>query len=557
MSEGARSEPGRTEETVYVLSPLNQSSSQDGREILIADLLAGIWRWRWIIGAVTIVGGLAGFGLAKMTPTTYEATATLLIQPPQFSSELTPAALSVDAYRTLLNADYTLGQVREALVEEGIFPQDIDILQLRGMVSTTIPQPEGLRYLQQNLPMIEIAAGVDTPEKAQGIANIYARVFVEMSREITTRGQEGALQLIESRYPASKKRLDEASVELKKRQDDHAQALHQLQRRWNDRISGFKTETAALVAAHQKETNQLLLGFDVTHKPYLLKAQLERGKRRLGILEEDRKDTRLEFKSATYQMAELKRMIEGQPELLSLSQAIPDGQWWSVLDPREIQSLTQRLQDLALQSETPNPTYINLMERLIEAQVKAETLGLRQQDLVDGINNVREEIKGLSDQIMKVQVDEFNLQQQRSLELTRLREQRALELSRLTSQRELKVGAFLRDENLDLSALTREQQTASATYGLIAQKYESVRLAKSEQETDVKIGALALRPEAPVSKYTQAKIAIGLLAAFLLAFFGAAVVVALSIPGAKRKLEAATGSQLTTEAPPSRRLVES
>ena len=158
---------------------------------------------------------------------------------------------------------------------------------------------------------------------------------------------------------------------------------------------------------------------------------------------------------------------------------------------------------------------------------------------------------------MKVQVDEFNLKQQRSLELTRLRHQRALELSRLTSQKELQVGAFLRDENLDLSALTREQQTASATYGLIAQKYESVRLAKSEQETDVKIGALALRPEAPVSKHTQAKIAIGLLAAFLLAFFGAAVVVALSIPGAKRKLEAATGSRLTIEAQPTRRLVES
>ena len=306
MSEDPRSEPGRKEETVYVLSPFNESSSQAGSEILIADLLAGIWKWRWIIGAVTIAGGLVGFSLAKMTPTTYEATTTLLIQPPQFSSELTPAALSVNAYRTLLNADYTLGQVREALVEEGIFPQDIGILQLRGMVSTTIPQTEGLRFLQ-NLPMIEITAGANTPEKAEGIANIYARVFVQMSREITTRGQEGALQLIESQHPASKKRLDEAAVELKERQDDHAEALQELQRRWNDRISGFKTETATLVAAHEKETNQLLLGFEDTHKPYLLKAQLERGKKRLGILEEDRKDTHLELKSATYETGELKK----------------------------------------------------------------------------------------------------------------------------------------------------------------------------------------------------------------------------------------------------------
>ena len=250
-------------------------------------------------------------------------------------------------------------------------------------------------------------------------------------------------------------------------------------------------------------------------------------------------------------------MIEGQAELLVLSQAIPLGPWWSRLAQQQTLEPTEKLGDVVAKYETRNPTYTSLMERLIEAQVKAETLGLRQQDLVDGINNVREEVEGLSDEIMKVQVDEFNLQQQRSLELTRLREQRALELSRLRSQKGFEADAFQRDEDLELSALARERQTASATFGLIAQKYESVRLAKSEQETDVKIGALALRPEAPVSQYTQTKIAIGLLAAFLLAFFGAALVVALSIPGAKRKLEATTRSQLATEAPPTRRLVES
>ena len=118
-------------------------------------------------------------------------------------------------------------------------------------------------------------------------------------------------------------------------------------------------------------------------------------------------------------------MIEEQPELLVLSQAIPDGPWWSRLDPQKVLDLTEKLQDIASQHETPNPAYTNLMDRLCEAQVKAQTLGLRQQDLVEGINSLNEEIEELSDQIKKVQVDEFNLRQQRSLELTRLREQRA------------------------------------------------------------------------------------------------------------------------------------
>ena len=73
----------------------------------------------------------------------------------------------------------------------------------------------------------------------------------------------------------------------------------------------------------------------------------------------------------------------------------------------------------------------------------------------------------------------------------------------------------------------------------------------------MKLGPLALRPEAPVAKNTLTKTAVGLLAAFLLAFFGAAVVGALSIPGARSEYGLATGSHLTSEGSPDIILVES
>lgn len=248
----------RRKESIYVLSPLTESVSQEGRDILIADLLVGIWRRRWIIAAVAILGGLAGFGLAQTTLRRFEATAILLIQSPQFFSELQPAALSVDAYRTLLNVDSTLSQVRDALIEKGVFTPGTDVRRLKGMVTTTIPHTED--RMQQSLPMIEIAAGANTPKEAEGIANTYARVFVQMSRDITNRGQEGALQLIESEYPPALERLQSAVVERKERQDHYARTQAALALGWASRISSFDSETDDLVAEYKKETKRLTLG---------------------------------------------------------------------------------------------------------------------------------------------------------------------------------------------------------------------------------------------------------------------------------------------------------
>ena len=102
MSENPPSEVQRTdEERVYVLSRLAENSERGEAGILITDLAAGVWKRRWIIAAVTVFGGVVGLGLERMSPTLYRATATILIQPPQFSSELKPKALSIGGVQCL------------------------------------------------------------------------------------------------------------------------------------------------------------------------------------------------------------------------------------------------------------------------------------------------------------------------------------------------------------------------------------------------------------------------------------------------------------------------
>ena len=556
MSDIPPSDSIRKKESIYVLSPLDESSSQDGREILIADLLVGIWRRRWIIAAVAFLGGLAGFGLAQTTPRRFEATATLLIQPPQFSSELQPAALPVHAYQALVNTDYTLAQVRDALVEDGVLPKGSDLRQLRGMVSTTIPQTKRARY-EQSLPMIEISVAANTPEQAEGIANTYARVFVQMSREVTTRGQEGALQLIESQYPTARKRLRSAVLEKKERLDHYARAQAALTRSWNTRVSDFNSATEELVRVYGTETQRLTLEFLNTYEPSLLQARQKVKEERLIQLEEDLEEIRIGIKSAQYAVAGLEQAIESQPQTISLAQSLPSQAWFSKVTPEEALKLSRELNDMGLKWEMPNTIHTMIMEKLVAARVAVETLTPKENDLKVELGRAGEQVEELNAEQMTIQLDRSYLTGQRQAGLAKLKKGRATQLAVLTSHKSIATGDLARNQELELSSLALETGTAETTFELIAQKYESAQLAKSGQEPDVKVGALALRPEFPVGKNTLTKTAIGLLAAFLLAFFAVAVVEALSTPGVKGEYGVATGSQLAGEGARNRRLVES
>ena len=119
------------------------------------------------------------------------------------------------------------------------------------------------------------------------------------------------------------------------------------------------------------------------------------------------------------------------------------------------------------------------------------------------IERVRLEIEDLSSEVTRLELDQFNLGRQRALELSRLKATRGLELGGLQALRENRLGAFSREKNLQLESLALEKNTASSTLGLISKQFENVRLARSEREPDVKIGALAMRPEVPIPRGTN------------------------------------------------------
>ena len=225
---------------------------------------------------------------------------------------------------------------------------------------------------------------------------------------------------------------------------------------------------------------------------------------------------------------ELERLIKSEPRYLVVSKAITDSALWNRIGEDSAGRLPEELKDLALREEVPNSIHERIMGSLIDAQVKVETLKPKQEELTAEIERVRLEIEELSSEVARIKLGQFNLERQRALELSRLKATRAQELAGLQALRENRLDAFSREEALQLESLTLEKNTASSTFGLISKQFESVRLARSEQEPDVKIGALALLPTVPIPRSTRSRTAVGLAAAFLLSVFGAAIVQAVS-----------------------------
>ncbi len=318
----------------------------------------------------------------------------------------------------------------------------------------------------------------------------------------------------------------------------------QLTSTWNKRVHDYNRETQELVDKHERATRELVLAFADTHKPELMEAKLTRQKSRLNRLESELESSRLSLKGARDVLAELKRQIENEPRYVVVSKAITDNALWARIGEDSGGKLPDELRDQALREEVPNLIHERIMGDLIDAQVKVETLKPKQEDLAAEIEGVKREIEKLSSEVTEVKLQQFSLGRERALELSGLTEARSRGLADLQARREHLMSSFARERDLDLDSLALDKRTASSTFVLLSKKFESVRLARSEQEPDVKIGALARRPEVPLARGLLVTTALGLVAGFSLALFVATIAEAASGRSREQSVGATVKTQL-------------
>src|SRR5262249_26032146 len=119
-------------------SPPPLTSSGETDEFNFVQVVRFFLRhWRLIAGLALATGFTAALYMASSVPHTYEASATLVIVSPSFSSKLKPPTLTVQGYQKLLESDAVLAETKKRLLQQRVLAAG-DTLRLHGNVETRI-----------------------------------------------------------------------------------------------------------------------------------------------------------------------------------------------------------------------------------------------------------------------------------------------------------------------------------------------------------------------------------------------------------------------------------
>ena len=512
-------EGGRLQQPPYVPIPADYLGEERDDQINLAECIRVLWRRRFLILLGTFLCALAAFVVTYRAPHIYQAKATLILQPPQFSTELKPAPLSVETLKAMLESDSIVSKVKNQLLEKNVIEANTPLEEVKGMLSVMIFS--GKERDQPYIPLIDLVVEAVSAKEAEVIANTWAEIFVAESGDLAWRGKQGTLDFIESQYPVVKNSLADLESELKEQQDHYDRSLLTLETSWSARIVDFSTDSERLHREHEKETERLRLEFVNRWKPDLLKAQLKIQEAKLTEFEDELLDTKFAIKTQKDTLTQIKEEIQYQPQYLVLSKAITDEALWDKIGSPQ-SGLPEEINQIKLRSEVLNPTYQGLLNRLTTTQIEYDTLVPRSGHLQSELERIRKAIDELQGLISRKEIELFALLKDRESELNNLLAERQsqLEMVKKTSNNEMTLLEREKDFNVD--GLTREKNAAQVTYETLAKQYESARLAKMEEEPDVKIGALAIVPERPMARRTGLNtllaLVVGLMLSVLLAF---------------------------------------
>lgn len=459
--------------------PGSLSTAQRDRRSAVDAIITILWPNFWLILglalALAVVTALVT--LAILSPR-YEASTTLIVTPPTFSSTLKIPVLSVQGYQKLLESDAVLVEAKQLLLDKGLIQPDF-VLRLNHNLNTRIfvSRRQEERALA---PIIEASAEARSPELAAAIANAWAEVFLSHNRQLISTSTLSTVELIEEQFIATREPLEDMEQERIDTANEYQKKIDEIILRWHRRLVSFEQEAENRLLNYHAETRETMEGI-VKSKTRDVPAEA------LALIDR-----------SLFRVAFLRTQLAQTPPLIELGKAISDDALWQaiVLQP-------------GFQTELPQQTLIteevNPVHRELSLQVARLELDL---DVPPGyLGLVREITEALE-----------TAQQERSAGLTSLFARRTVERENLTRQMQQEVEATRRQRDIYLARLDRQIQHDRQMFSELAEKYEQAQLARAEQNlADIKLGSPAFPPLRPKSSGLLLKV---LLAAVLGACLG-------------------------------------
>lgn len=295
-----------------------------------------LWKGRlWIVAGTLLFIGLAAV-YTSMRPRLYRTTASVFVTPPTYATTLRPETLSVEAYEKLAESEFVLGRVQTQLHQSRP-----DLFGGAGASGGWVTYDARL-YISREpmkpyLPLLDLTAIAESPERAQLAANMWANIFVTEQGNLSKVGKSSSADFIISQLPETEKALSQ-----------HEFQVEVVLRRQTEAVS--KLESA--------------LGLS------LKKAEAEAYEKTVVSLEDILSRAMVELNHVKPTVAELTAELARTPTHIEVSRAITDDALWAVLTGQADKKAIEALPELRLRTMEINIIHSTLRMKLAEERVK-------------------------------------------------------------------------------------------------------------------------------------------------------------------------------------------
>ena len=198
---------------------MNQENNQYNEyEIDLREYILLIWEKKFILIGIVIAAMIAAIIFTNVTSDPkYEASSTLLIMPPMYTTSIEVGSLPIDTYGELARTS----QMRNKIIKElDLRNEDGELINQSVLENRMEFEIAGRDQVEREgemveAPLIRLNAIHEEPEIAAEIANTWADFFMEDTREVRRAETTEISSLIESRFEDTRERLADAREELK------------------------------------------------------------------------------------------------------------------------------------------------------------------------------------------------------------------------------------------------------------------------------------------------------------------------------------------------------
>jgi uncharacterized protein involved in exopolysaccharide biosynthesis len=481
--------------------PLQTDPGFQGGELSFADIVAFFQRhWRLIFGTAFAAGLLTGLVVILFVPRSYEAAATLIIVPPKFASDLKPSTLTVQGYQQLLESDAVIAEARRRLVAKGqIDPDKVrDTFRIGKALGTRI---FASRRAEETVlaPMLQAVARGRSPEQAAEIANEWASVFLERTRQLMAGPTSATVELIDKQYPEARSAVEKLEQQRNEAQTGLQQRFDDTVTKWDDTITSYKNQTADLVATFRAETKRILESFSATKNLETRKVRLDAMRKAYADLQDEQTRVNSQLEQRKLELEAVRKQLAAAPQYLDVRKAITDDALWQTLAGAKDKNVNwSELQGRSLVSQQLNPMFEELSTRSSKVETDVFTLMPRAEQLKGEIARLSAELQRLNEEYGADASGLEKLKQERDAGLERLQEDRANGLGQLTRNKQRALDDISREREARLAQLNRDISHEQELYAELAKAFNQAVLAKAQENVeDVRLGAPAVPPETP------------------------------------------------------------